>query len=325
VAKSLADRVGINACHHVGILPFSTLLENIAGIYSPLLTGGQITILSEQRRGLSGSSGMNLPVLLNALSETNANSMILFPEIVSLLIMATKQGWKVPESFKFIAVGGAKVAADLIEKARASGLPIYQGYGLSECGSVVALSSGENSLSSVGDILPHVSVRLEQGEIIVTGNTFLGYLNRPESWNPTEVRTGDLGVLRAEGKTELSVYGRNSHLIISSFGRNISPEWVESELCSQPLFTKCVVGGSDRPHLFALVSAPDFISHQNIQDHLDACQSNLPDYAQVKLWHRLEESEWEGLYTDNGRPKRSLINETFKRLEESLYRTQKIA
>jgi acyl-CoA synthetase (AMP-forming)/AMP-acid ligase II len=143
-------------------------LENIAGIYSPLLSGGSINVLSEHHRGLSGSSGMNLPALLTAITESQANSMILFPQIVSLLILAILQGWKVPKSFQFMAVGGAKVSADLMASAKALGLPVYRGYGLSECASVVALSNKSTALEAVGEVLPHLQVSIEKGEILIS-------------------------------------------------------------------------------------------------------------------------------------------------------------
>jgi len=318
VAESLAEHVGLAACHHLGILPFSTLLENIAGIYSPLLTGGQVTILSEQERGLSGSSGMNLPVFLNALTQVHANSLILFPQIVNLLIAATEQGWHLPESYAFLAVGGAKVSAELLAHAQACQLPVFQGYGLSECASVVALSDANTPLAAVGKVLPHLKVLIENGEIVVQGNCFLGYLNQAESWYPSEVYTGDLGELSGD---MLSVSGRRSNLIISSFGRNISPEWVESELCAQPLFTHCVVGGNDQPYLHALLSAAEQISDAQIQTHLDKVNSMLPDYARVKVWLRVPVSDWQGLYTANGRPKRRAIAEHFARQIHTLYQT----
>lgn len=316
VAASLAEHVGLEACHHLAILPLSTLLENIAGIYSPLLTGGKITLLSEQERGLAGSSGMNLPVFLNALTQVKANSLILFPQIVNLLVSATQQGWQLPESYAFLAVGGAKVSADLLSNARSCRLPVYQGYGLSECASVVALSDAKTPLDSVGQVLPHLDVRMEEGEIVVAGNTFLGYLNQPESWYPEVVYTGDLGELNGD---ILKVSGRQSHLLISGFGRNISPEWVESELCAQPLFTHCVVGGNDQPYLHALLSAPEQFSDEHIQAHLDRVSATLPDYARVKVWLRVPVSDWQGLYTANGRPKRKQIADHFEQRLVKLY------
>ena len=318
VAEALAAKVGLMACHHLGILPFSTLLENIAGIYSPLLTGGRVSILSEQERGLTGSSGMNLPVFLKALTQVQANSLILFPQIVNLLIAATEQGWQLPESYAFLAVGGAKVSPDLLAKAQACQLPVYQGYGLSECASVVALSDDTTPLNAVGNVLPHLDVAIEDGEIVVKGNCFLGYLNQPESWYPQTVYTGDLGELNGD---ILKVSGRRSNLIISSFGRNISPEWVESQLCAQPLFTHCVVGGNDQPYLHALLSTPEQISDAQIQAHLDNVNCSLPDYARIKAWLRLPASAWQGLYTANGRPKRPEIAEHFARQIHTLYQT----
>ena len=153
---------------------------------------------------------------------------------------------------RFVAVGGSRVAPELIDKARGVGLPVYEGYGLSECGSVVSLNVvGHTRTGTAGRALPHARLDIDDGEIIVRGSAMLGYVDQPESWNPREIRTGDLGHIDSDGFVHID--GRASNLLITSFGRNISPEWVESELLAGPLLAQAVVVGDARPWCAALV------------------------------------------------------------------------
>ena len=77
----------------------------------------------------------------------------------------------------------------------------------------------------------------------------LGYVNQPDSWGLDAIRTGDLGYIDDSGF--LHIEGRRKNLIISSYGRNISPEWVESAFLSNPLFSDFVVFGDAQPFCVA--------------------------------------------------------------------------
>ena len=141
VAHSLVERIALQAPRHLCLLPLATLLENIAGIYAPLLAGGEVLIGTETVRGFRGSRLAQPAQLLQLIRQSAPQTLILVPELLQLLVLACQQGWQPPASLQFIAVGGAKVAADLLTQAAACGLPVFQGYGLSECCSVVALST----------------------------------------------------------------------------------------------------------------------------------------------------------------------------------------
>lgn len=320
VAQSIAAHVATEDVRHLCLLPLATLLENVAGVYATLLSHGTVIVADEQTRGLSGSSGLHLPSMLATISETHPTSLILLPQMLLALVHACHQGWSVPESLKFVAVGGARVSTTLLAVARGAGLPVYQGYGLSECGSVVALSDASTALESVGRVLPHLSVEIVDQEIIVRGAVFLGYLGQPDSWYPNAVHTGDLGALQQH---ELYIHGRKKNLLITSFGRNINPEWVEAELTSQPILSRCVVGGNDRPGLYALVSAPSGVSTSTIRHWINACNETLPDYARIHHWLRVDEPQWQSLFTPNGRPKRPDIEQHFAARIEAMYDSKK--
>lgn len=329
VAQSLADAIKIDQPRHLCLMPLSTLLENLAGIYTPLLSGGTIYLPSEQKRGISGSSGLNVNQLLTCISLYQPDSMILIPQLLNVLVAAVMQGWQAPTSLKFIAVGGGKVAAPLITQARALGLPVFEGYGLSECGSVVALNTPDKDREGYsGRVLPHCQVTLENGEVVVSNSCHLGYLNEPDSWYPTNVHSGDLAELNIDPAScdqWLNIHGRQKNLLITSFGRNINPEWLEAELMATPLLSHCVIVGDAKPYLVALVSAPENITNEAIGTWIIRVNSKLPDYAQIGNWRRLDTAQWPPLLTANGRPKRQRIPELMADVIESLYQPQSLS
>lgn len=317
VAQSLADSIGIRCPRHLCLLPLSTLLENIAGVYTPLLCGGTVVIPPDSARGMSGSSGINSKALLSCISDVNPHSMILVPQLLTLLVRACLDGWKAPESLAFIAVGGGKVAPQLIEQARDLGLPVYQGYGLSECGSVVALNTPTNDwVESVGQVLPHCEVSIDQDEIVVSGSTHLGYLGEPSTWHSELVYTGDVGKL-CNG--HLFVEGRKKNTLITSFGRNVCPEWVESILMSKPLLRHSIVLGDAKPYLVAVLCAPETVDDVVIQRWITACNHTLPDYARIGNWLRVTEKVLQPFITANGRPRRENIKDFFVESLDRLY------
>jgi long-chain acyl-CoA synthetase len=321
VARALAAATQNNNPRHLCLLPLSTLLENIAGVYFPLLADGTVTAPPGADVGLSGSAGLDVPKMLQALERHQPTSIILLPQMLVALVAAMNDGWIPTPSLEFVAVGGGKVSAGLIRMARSSGLPVYEGYGLSETASVACLNLPEGGMpGSVGQPLEHIDVQIEKGEIIVHGNSFLGYLDDPASWYPQSVATGDLGHFDENGY--LYVSGRKKNILISSFGRNISPEWVESQLLGGSLLSQCVVFGDTKPWCVALlVPATPECPDQKIQAWVDHVNSGLPDYARVMAWHRLAQplSAEAGFLTDNGRPRRAQIEHDFRAVIESFY------
>jgi long-subunit acyl-CoA synthetase (AMP-forming) len=160
-------------------------------------------------------------------------------------------------------------------------------------------------------------VSIENDEIVVSGACHLGYVGDPQSWYPARVSTGDIGALDCAGF--LHVNGRRKNLLISSYGRNISPEWIESELCAQPLLTQCVVIGDARPFLIALLGIPSAIDDSTIQRWIERVNRRLPDYARIHAWLRLGGDIWASHSTANGRPRRADIERTFAAAIDELY------
>jgi len=321
LAESLASVIALDAPKHLCVLPLSTLLENLAGIYAPLIAGGVVIAPPLEEVGLTGSSGLDLNQWLSCIDHHQPNSLILVPEMLIAMTQAAEAGWPVPASLQFVAVGGGKVAAEILSRAHDVNIPAYEGYGLSECASVVSLNLPAASRSgSAGLPLPHVNVAIENSEIVVRGSSFLGYVDQPDTWGVDEVRSGDIGRLDEDGF--VYVEGRLKNQMITSFGRNLSPEWVESELLSGPILRQAVVIGDDRPYCVALVfpNDPSF-TPADISIWIESVNSRLPDYARICNWTLLPAAlgEHNGLATQNGRLKRAAIEEAYQHEIESLY------
>jgi long-subunit acyl-CoA synthetase (AMP-forming) len=208
---------------------------------------------------------------------------------------------------KFVAVGGARVSDSDLEAATKVGIPAYQGYGLSECASVVALNRpGDQRAGSVGRPLPGVDVAVSHdGEILVSNQCMHGYLGEPDA-QVSAVATGDLGYLDDDGF--LYVTGRRKNLFITSYGRNVAPEWPESELLAQRSIAQVCVFGEARPKNIAVI-VPASGSVTRIARAVHLANRALPDYARVAEWLIADEpfSPANGLMTATGKARREAI------------------
>lgn len=314
VTLALAERIysGMNTSDlnaHLNLLPLSTLLENVAGVYVPLYLGKRVVILSGAALGLTGSSQLSLPTLLQTLHQYQPNSLIVLPQILQGLVAASAKGFQLPESIKFIAVGGARTPAVLIEQARAMKIPVYEGYGLSECASVVSLNSpAADKIGSVGKALNHVDIKIDDGVIKVRGNVFNGYLGQTALAQDEWLDTGDLGYIDEDGF--IFITGRQKNLLISSFGRNISPEWIEAELSLCRTIAQVMVMGDAQAFCSAIiVPASAQVTTEQITQDIRRINQHLPDYARVQKFIVATEpfTPANQLLTDNGRLRRAAI------------------
>jgi long-chain acyl-CoA synthetase len=325
VAGSLAAATaGLDPQRHLCLLPLPTLLENIAGIYAPLIAGACCLLPPASATGMS-YAGVDPQRMLASISSSRPESLVLVPELLQLLVTAAESGWSVPGSLKFVAVGGACISPDLLRRAQQVRLPVYEGYGLSECASVVSLNRpGAHRLGSVGRALPHARVRMGQdGELLVSGVTMLGYVGAPLRVPDAELATGDLGEIDEDGY--VYVRGRRRNVFISSYGRNVEPEWVERELTRHREIRHALVYGEGRPHAVALLCpGSGGESSAAIERAVALANASLPEYARVRRWAGIPGglSFENGLLTANGRLRRAAILERHAALIDSLYREQ---
>jgi long-subunit acyl-CoA synthetase (AMP-forming) len=297
---------------HLCLMPLPTLLENLAGVYAPLRSGATCVVPSSADTGMSYGA-LDPQRLLRSLTQYRPESLVLVPELLRLLVRAAQAGHALPDSLKFIAVGGAPVSRSLLEEAASLRLPVYEGYGLSECGSVVCLNTPRaRRLGSVGRPLSHVSLRSVGGELRVSGWLMSGYLGEPLNEGPQEIATGDLGEIDENGY--VYIRGRLRNQFITSFGRNVSPEWIERELAHEPAIRHAVAIGEGHPEVRALVCpARPELDQTAITHAVERANERLPDYARVRRIARMPEAPTlsNGLLTANGRLRRESILERF--------------
>jgi len=319
VAVSLMDVIGVEAAGlTAALLPLGVLLENVSGCYATLLAGGCYDVRPQNEIGLGNGGAPDFGELAQYLATSKATSCILVPELLRGLMQALAYTKTRLPAMQFMAVGGSKVSSHLLQNADLLGLPVYQGYGLSECSSVVAVNTpAQHDISSVGKVLPHSNIAIaEDGEIIINNPAFLGYLGEVNATK--QYATGDLGTLDDHGF--LHVTGRKKNLLITAYGRNVSPEWPESELLSQPEIMQCIVFGDAAPHLAALI-VPSLSSTSDVmlQKAIDQTNQSLPEYAQINTWQKvLPFTVREGLLTGTGRPRRTSIFQAHNSLIKAL-------
>lgn len=175
------------------------------------------------------------------------------------LVYRTVRGALGPK-IKYVACGGAPLSLDLAHFYNGIGLPMIQGYGMTETAAPFAATRvTDNVIGTVGQPAPGSSIRIsDEGELQVKGpNVFRGYHNLPEKtaeaftadgW----LRTGDLSEIDDEG--HIVITGRIKDIIITAGGKNVSPIPLEEEIAKCPIVEHCVVVGDQRPFIGALVT-----------------------------------------------------------------------
>lgn len=175
------------------------------------------------------------------------------------LVYRTVRGALGPK-IKYVACGGAPLSLDLAHFYNGIGLPMIQGYGMTETAAPFAATRvTDNAIGTVGQPAPGSSIRIsDEGELQVKGpNVFRGYHNLPEKtaeaftadgW----LRTGDLAEIDDEGR--IIITGRIKDIIITAGGKNVSPIPLEEEIAKCPIVEHCVVVGDQRPFIGALVT-----------------------------------------------------------------------
>lgn len=322
VMQSLLEATSASAAdRHLCLTPLSTLLENLAGVYVPLLAGACCCVPSLKTVGLSGASGLDPMRMVKSLSDFQATTAIMAPQMLQALVAVVAQGNVIPRHLRFVAVGGASVPQRVLAQAEQLGIPVFEGYGLSECASVVSLNTPSCRRSgSAGRPLPHIELCIaEDGEVLVSGPHFLGYIGHPapnETWP-----TGDIGYLDADGF--LYITGRKKNMFITSFGRNVSPEWVESILLQNNAILQVAVFGEGQPWNTAVVVAKPDTSQATLQRAVEQANFQLPDYARIGNWIAAKSpfSSVNGLLTPNGRLRRDAIFEVYRTRIDAIYDT----
>jgi long-chain acyl-CoA synthetase len=200
--------------------------------------------------------------------------------------------WKLKERLGFDHVrlgfsGAAPISHEILKFFQSIGIPIREGYGLTETTGITHISDAENfKLGTVGRSLPDAKVKIaEDGEILIQhGGIFQGYFKEPEAtaaaleggW----FHTGDVGEVDEEGY--LKITDRKKDLIITAGGKNIAPQYIENLLKFSPYITDAVVIGDRRKFVSALI----VIDEENVVKY---AQDNKVQYTTFASLTRTEE------------------------------------
>ncbi len=250
---------------------------------------------------------------------------------------------------RFALSGAAPISPDVLEYFHALGVNIRESYGMTESSALVTVHRDQNiRLGTCGEPLPGVEVKIaEDGEILVRGdNVFQGYFKDEENTRRTLIdgwlHTGDLGELSHDGL--LRITGRKKDLIITSGGKNISPQYIENLLKFSPYIVDAVVIGDRRKYLTTIIIVDEdniikyaqdnrvpFTTYASltktkeirklIGDEVEKVNSKLSRVEQIKnfaITDKILDQEDDEL-TPTMKVKRKKVSETYKDIIESMY------
>ena len=252
-------------------------------------------------------------------------------------------------SFRFAVSGGAPLSRDLAEFFLGAGVPIYEGYGLTETSPVICVNGpGRSRLGTVGRPIPGVEVRIAaDGEILTRGpNVMKGYFHKPEAtaeaidgdgW----FHTGDIG--RLDGEGFLSITDRKKDLIVLAGGKKAAPQPIESELKKSPFIGLPIVIG-DRQKFLAALIVPNFDRlgewaasgnrtlrpeaidadpevRRLFQREIDAYNADKPHHEQIRAFALLpaDLTVEDGSITPTLKVKRRILENRYHALIEGMY------
>ena len=250
---------------------------------------------------------------------------------------------------RYFVSGGAPLARDVAEFFLAAGIPIFEGYGLTETSPVIAANTaGALRLGTVGRPIPGTRVKIaEDGEILAAGpGIFPGYWNRPgetaAAFDGEWFRTGDIGSLDADGF--LAITDRKKDLIVTASGENVAPQAIENRLKTDKFIANALVCGDRRPFLTALLipnfdnltryahlKKIDFLTYCDLVNHprvlallrrrVEHLQRGLPGFQQIKRFTLLSRdfSAEYGEITPTLKVRRRPVQEKFATLIDSMY------
>ncbi len=245
--------------------------------------------------------------------------------------------------------GAAPIAPDILEFFYAAGVPVLEGWGMTETTGVGTVGTlAHFKFGTVGRALPGIELRIDEqdGEILMRGpNVFRGYWKNPDATAETLVdgwlHTGDLGSIDQDGF--LTITGRKKDIIITAGGKNLTPANIENDLKQSRFISQAVMYGDRKPYPVALITLdPEEIApwakerglpedlpslvrsdevRELVQKELDRANANYAQVEQIKKFTILDHdlSVETGELTPTLKVKRNVINEHYGDMFESMY------
>lgn len=317
---------------------YSRILERVATapwikkqLFSLALKAGRAQVACQQR-GVEPGAGVKLAMA-----------------VLSPLVFAKLQE-RLGGRLRFFVSGGAPLLIEIAEFFLAAGIPIYEGYGLTETSAVIAANyPGHHRLGTVGRILPNVEVKIaSDSELLVKGpGVSQGYWQLPErtaeDFKEGWFHTGDIVELDSDGY--LKITDRKKDLIVTAGGKNVAPQEIETVLKTDQYISNIMVIGDSKPYLTALIVPDfealhkyatvrkiDFLDHCDLVNHpqvlqlirqrIDRMQQELPNYKKIRRFTLLSRDfiGAEGEVTPTFKLRRKTISQRFGSVIDTIYR-----
>lgn len=259
--NSLATREAIGAGRddlRLGFLPLSHIFARTCDLYTWIAAGSELA-LAESRETVVQNCQEIKPTILNGV-----------PYFFELIRRAIASNPAADEAalrnllggrINMCCSGGAALPDHLFDFFQENGVPLLQGYGLTESSPVITVNSEQvYRRGAVGKPIPDVEIAIaDDGEVLSRGpHIMVGYWQKPDATDEVVrdgwLHTGDLGRIDDDGF--LYITGRKKELIVTAAGKNIAPVLIESLLTEDPAIAQALVIGDDRSFLTALI-VPD--------------------------------------------------------------------
>ncbi len=265
---------------------------------------------------------------------TRAPALLSFQERLAERLVFAKVRDRLGGRLRVGISGAAPLSIDVMEFFHALGVPVIEGYGLTECASSATVNEpGDFRIGTVGRPVEGAEIRLaEDGEILIRSDAvFAGYYREPEAtaealtgdgW----LRTGDVGEIDADGF--LRITDRKKDLIITAGGKNIAPQNLENALKASRFVSQAIVVGDRRPYVTALLTLDEAEVASSGRDPQQLAQAVVDDVNRDRM--RVEQikrfvilprdfSQEEGEVTPTLKLRRNVIHEHFADEIEKLY------
>ena len=254
-------------------------------------------------------------------------------------------------NLRFAVTGAAPLDIEILEFFNGAGVPLLEGWGLTETTAAATVNSPDNyRLGTVGRALDGIEIKIaSDGEILLRGPQIMqGYYNNSEKTAETFqdgwFMTGDIGVLDSDGF--LKIVDRKKDLLITAAGKNIAPQSVEAAFKNSQYISQCAVYGDRKPYLVGLLTLDmevltDWAKREGIElganphEHpkvkeliaaeAAAANATLASFEQLKYYEILPEdfSVENGLLTPTLKVRRKYIHDHYRTTYEELYQSKK--
>jgi long-chain acyl-CoA synthetase len=342
----------------LSLLPLSHMFERTGGYYLPLSLGAQVIYtrgipqlaedLKQQpvttmfvaprvlerlhARILQGLKEQGKLELFNRLAgaawrvERREGSLIdRLTVFVLQRVMGKKIRTKIAPTLTLLVSGGAALSSAVAKTFVAIGLPVLQGYGMTEAAPVLTVNRPErNDPESVGPALPGIELCIaDDGELLARGdNVMQGYWNNPEASAAVVDADGWLhtGDLAAQHESRYTIKGRKKDILVMSNGEKFSPQDAELAILADPTFEQVMLIGEGKPFL-TLACVTQSSDERDLIKRANAQLTTFPRWVKVRQAIASAEA-WtvdNGLLTPTMKVKRAAVLERFKNEIESTY------